>query len=351
MDSLLTALEEKLSHRETEEREGFWTGHSIFQVPMRILSYRGSVEAMVLLYLYERANRISFFSEQPVLIEVPVSEKKIAKRTEHSERAVRQAIAALDADRCIRVVHTRNAKGRVQTSVYLLLHSQTGKPLQCFPRLHGICHQNSDRPFITCPKETRDKLKGMQKAGRQVYLAALSLVSAKMNTTLSVNRDEWQTETMLGIDAFYDGLRECKKAKLLVFKKGTLTLLDPRTGERSTRTKQTLVYDKNTNWRFPLDDITAAQWEAVIRRLLKRELVNGASGWTVSGADDLCPLCHAARGFRVNYEDAKYSCKECGSYGRLGQLVHRLLRVTQWEHVRQYIRETIALNRNPHAEI
>src|SRR5580704_2461336 len=102
--SLMTMLEEKLS-LERQKQDGFWTGHSIFQVPVRILNYKGTVEALVLLYLYELANERSYYSEAevPMLIEVPVKEEKIAERTGCSLRSVRLAIDVLDADRCIRV--------------------------------------------------------------------------------------------------------------------------------------------------------------------------------------------------------------------------------------------------------
>jgi hypothetical protein len=353
--SLMTMLEEKLGRDREQQQEGFWTGHSIFQVPVRILNYKGSVEALVLLYLYELANERSYYSEAevPVLIEVPVKEEKIAERIGCSVRSVRLAIDVLDADRCIRVVHKRcPVTGRRQTSVYLLLHSQTAEPLLCSPRLYGVLHQNSDRPFITCPKETRDKMKGMQKPGRQTYLTALLLVSMKQSTVLTISSAAWRKESMLCKDAFFDGLRECKKAKLLRYERGKLTVLDPVTGEPSTRTKRTLTYTAETNWQLlKFADITEAQWAAIVQRLLKRELVVGSSGWTVAGVNDLCPFCHEPRGFRVHYGDAKYSCEECGSFGRLGQLVQRVLRVAQWELVRQYIRETIAQTTDGHKEI
>jgi hypothetical protein len=352
--SLMTMLEEKLN-REREKQESFWTGHSIFQVPVRILNYKGTVEALVLLYLFELANERSYYSEAqvPVLIRVEVKEEKIAERIGCEVRSVRLAIDVLDADRCIRVVHQRcPVTGRRQTSVYLLLHSQTAEPLLCSPRLYGVMHQNSDRPYITCPKETRTKLAGMQKPGRQTYLTALLLVSMRQNTTLTISTAEWMKETLLGRDAFYDGLRECKKTKLLKYERGKLTVLDPMTGEPSTRTKRTLSYTSDTNWKLlKLADITETQWAAIVQRLLKRELVIGSSGWTVAGVNDLCPFCHRPRAFRVHYGNAKYSCEECGSFGRLGQLVLRVLRVPQWEHVRQYIRETIEEMRDAHAEI
>jgi len=49
----------------------------------------------VLTYLYERASSISFYSAEPVLIEIKVKEEQIAKRTGLSIRAVSQAIIRL----------------------------------------------------------------------------------------------------------------------------------------------------------------------------------------------------------------------------------------------------------------
>jgi len=341
----LTTLHEKQKEKEEKNQDGFWAGHSIYQAPLRILVYGAEVEALTLVYLYERANDISFncASLEPVEIKIPVTEETIARKIGYDVRQVRRALDTLDADKCIRVVPNRNPNtGKWESSIYVLLHSTTGKDLMCSPSLYGVCHQNSDLPFITLLKETRELIKGMQKAGRQHYIAAQALASARQSTSFKVTHAEWRAEAMLGRNAFFAGLRELRKNKLLTYKRGLLTLNDPVTKEPSKRTKRVLVYDKATNWEFKFDAVTEQQWAATMKRLLKREFVLGASDWTVSGGDDLCPFCHNARGFRVNYKESKYQCKVCGRYGRLGQLVRSILRVTQWEHVRQYIRETIA---------
>src|ERR1700758_3064793 len=99
----------------------FWIGHSVYEVPARILLYHGEVEASVLAYLFERANDISFRyrSEKQKVIVIPAKELTIARRTGYEERQVRRAIDALEADNCIRVEHRRNEKtGQVQTYVY-----------------------------------------------------------------------------------------------------------------------------------------------------------------------------------------------------------------------------------------
>ena len=326
----------------------FWCGHSLIQIPSRLLDYDGGAETMVLVYLYERAEDISFRKETKKEIRIQVGVETIMKRTGYQDRQVRRALDTLDADKCIRVEHTRDEAGRVKTHVYLLLHSQTAEPLIGSPRIFGVCQQNRETPFITAPKELRELMMKMKAPGRRFYLGALSLGSERQSMSFFIQRDDFLSASRMGVSWFYAGLSECRKLKLVSYEKETLTLNDPRTGEPSQRHARELVYDKNTNWKFRLDDITGPQWEQIIKRAWKREFIVGSSGWTVSGVDDLCPFCGENRGFSMCYRLAKYSCKKCDRFGKLGQLLRSILRVTQWEQVRQYIRETIALTQNPH---
>src|SRR6185369_11218877 len=136
-----------------ENREGFWIGHSVFQLPVTVHRYKGGSEALVLCYLYDRASSISFYSEKPVVIELRISQETIAERTQLSLWAVSQAVNGLEADGCIRVERVRDqSTGQVRLNVYLLLHSTTQEPLLSSPRIWGVLHQNADRPYITCPK-------------------------------------------------------------------------------------------------------------------------------------------------------------------------------------------------------
>src|ERR1700681_2416144 len=91
-----------------KKEEGFWSGHSVFQIPVSVLGYKGKSESMVLTYFFERANSISFYSASAVIIEIHVREKVIAARTGLSEDTVSDAIVSLEADECIRVSRRRD---------------------------------------------------------------------------------------------------------------------------------------------------------------------------------------------------------------------------------------------------
>jgi hypothetical protein len=128
---------------------------------------------------------------------------------------------------------------------------------------------------------------------------------------------------------------------------------DPLTGEPSVRTAKEFIRHENAKYKFDFDEFTDAQWVAVVERMLNRELVVKEDGWSVAGADDLCPFCHEKRSFRVRFQaklkKSKFACSSCGKFGRLGQLVHWVRKNIKWEHTRQYIRETIAQTDAEHA--
>jgi len=340
MDSFLNGLRE----REEKEPENFWFGHSRFQIPVRILSYRGRAESRVLAYLYERAGQVSFYSETTVMIEVKVKEEKIAELTGLSPWTVSAAINGLEVDGAIRVSrHRDSVTGQVKTSVYIPLHSQTQQPLLSTPRIYGLCHENRDLPYITCTREARREFAFMSSVGVQIYLAALALASKRVLMSFAVDRDEWRAESALGRKAFTAGVKECAKRKLLSYSRNTLTLHDPRTGKPSVRGKASRIDHDNPTWEFDFNSVQPDEWRLVLKKLLPRfEAAEGSDGWTHTDLSTLCPFCHKERGFRVNFKDAKFQCFKCQNFGRLGQLTQRLLRVTQMVRVKAFIKEVIA---------
>jgi hypothetical protein len=86
------------SWKETKTQESFWVGHSVFQVPVQVLNYKGTSEALVLAYLFDRANSNSFYSNGETAIEIREQETTIAKRTGLDRCTVSQAIISLEAD-------------------------------------------------------------------------------------------------------------------------------------------------------------------------------------------------------------------------------------------------------------
>jgi DNA-binding MarR family transcriptional regulator len=342
MDSFLVGLHGQQQEREAKETDGFWFGHSRFQIPLRVLGYRGKAESLILAYLYERASSISFYSKDAVLIEIKVKEEQIAKRTGLSVWAVSKGINALEADGAIRVSRYRDVlTHQVKTSVYVLLHSETREPLACSPNTYGVCHENRDRPYITAPKEAREKMVQMNPSGRQVYLAALALASVRVITSFGVRREEWKAESLLGRNAFDRGVKECVAKALLSYRRYTLTLNDPRTGKPSTRTVGRIEH-ANPTWEFDFKTVTPEQWQRVCAALLKREFIVGDSGWSHATRESLCPFCKEARCFRLNFQESKYQCHHCENHGRLGQLVQRVLRVTQMQKAKEFIKAVIA---------
>jgi hypothetical protein len=329
MNDFLIDLRAMQEGNQKKEQESFWSGHSLFQVPFGVLRYKGTAETLVLLYFYERANSVSFYSKSEVVIEIPVKEKTIAVRTGLNEDTVSDAIVSLEADDCIRVSRRRDPLTKqIRLSVYLLLHSQTKNPLTSTPGVFGVCHHNFERPYISAPKETREQLRRMKPGGRAAYLSALALASRRVSTKFGVTRDEWKAQSQLGKNAFHRGLRECELRNILSYKRGVLTLNDPKTGNPSQRTSASRVEHANPRWRFDLNAVTAEQWQDVIGRLLHRTFIVGSDGWTRTERGSMCPFCKKERCFTVNFTQGQYRChnEECKSgRGRLGQLVQRVL--------------------------
>lgn len=164
MNDVLQSLRLMQEGKEEEERLGFWKNHSVFQATYKLVAYRGTAEALTLLYFYERAAGIPFRVEVQTIIQLKVRVETICERTGLGRWAVSQAIATLEAAGCIRVENRQaqsKVSGRRLIHIYLLLHPQTQEPLTATPGQFGICHSNGfDRPYITCPRETREVLKG-----------------------------------------------------------------------------------------------------------------------------------------------------------------------------------------------
>jgi hypothetical protein len=338
MDSFLKDLNENRRKRDREQDDSFWSGHSRYQIPARILGYKGKAEALVLSYFYERANTVSFFSAKAVFIEVKVREQILAKRTGLSVRAVETAIISLEVDRAIRVYRNKDKiTGLVCTRVYVPLHSETAEPLLCCPNDYGVCEKNFDKPYITAPKQTRALLVQMNASGRQVYLTALAMASKRVSTSFGVSRENWKTESLLGRNAFDRGVKECAANGLLTYRRYVLTL------NATSRPKEGIEHE-NPKWKFDLNAVTAEDWQEVCGALLKRTFIVGDNGWSHATRESLCPFCTEPRSFRVNFKEAKYLCHydKCARFGRLGQLVQRVLHVTSMSKAKDYIKAVIA---------
>jgi hypothetical protein len=344
----ITVLE---SWRDAKTKESFWIGHSVFQLPCRVLNYKGRSEALVLSYLYWRANGISFTSNSEVRIEIRVQEKTISARTGVGLWAVSKAIIALEVDGCIGVERRRDpVTNQIRLSVYLLFHSQTKNPLVTTPGVFGVCHQNHERPCLTVPKESRQKLGQMNPAGRQVYFAALALASERVTTVFGIRREHWKAKTLPGRNAFDRGVQECEKAGLLSYSRYILTLNDPRTGQPSHRTPTERIEHANPTWVFDLNTVTADQWRVVVDRLLPGTEFNaGENGWSYTSRSVLCPFCKTESSFSVNFITCQFRCHSdrCGEtgFGKLGQLVQRVQRGSMAQaknFIRQCLQERAA---------
>jgi hypothetical protein len=336
---------------EQNQTINFWKNHSVFQLPARVVSFKGAAESLILLYCYKLANAVHSHCPEEVRIELTIREETLVEKTGLSRAAVTRAIRTLEVAECIKVIRKRDpATGRVRTSVYLLLHSTTKEPLRAFPKQFGVCHSNSEsRPYLTVPQESREIINRMRPAGRAVYLSGLLVGSRSMRTSLHIVRSFWQETSLLGVNAFGRGLKECKKRALLSYKRGVLTLNDPVTGKPSERYKyECRIEHEKPEWRFDLDSVTAVQWQHVLEKILPGTALGGHNGWTRTSLHVLCPFCHEERTFAVNTRTGHYSCKseKCSNHsnngkGRLGQLVQRVLGLKKMSHVKAYLQKSI----------
>ncbi len=343
MTDFFGGLREFQQSSERKKTEALWNGHSRFQAPAYVIGYKGEAEAVVLLYLYQRATYINSNTENESVLEIRVKEETIADRCELSVRSVRKAILKLEADCRIRVSRTRDPiTGEKQISIYLLLHSATKEPLRTSPGDYGFCHANFERPYITLPGESFDIMPQMRRPARAVYLAALAIGSARVCMSFGILRSDWKKESLLGRNAFNRGVSECKRKRLLTFKRGLLNLLDPETGAPSARTGRIRVEHENAVWKFDLNTVGAETWRATVARLVKTPFtVDSITGWTHCKRGSHCPFCGKERSFRVNFSKAKFQCFGCERNGGLGKLVQKLLGTASMEKVKAFIREQI----------
>ena len=131
-------------------------------------------------------------------------------------------------------------------------------------------------------------------------------------------------------------MKECIANGLLTYRRYVLTL-------NATSTPKDRIEHEHPKWKFDLNLVTAEQWQKVCEALLHRTFIGGDSGWSHATRESLCPFCTEPRSFSVNFKEAKYKCydEQCQSYGRLGQLVQRVLRV-QMSEAKEYIKAQIA---------
>jgi len=219
-------------HYKQHPASDLWIGFSRFEVPEGVTKYAGKVAAHVLLLLYQSASGKSFYSATESELSFVAVEDHLAKKTGLTTRSIQLAFTQLESDGRIRRLRRTRPDGTFRTSVFTLLDS-SGSPLQTSPYKYGVCRQN-DVPFVTIPKASLDAINKMKLASQKaVYLSALALVHQhKKESGISVDRNEWQKLSGLGESkyAFSSGLAYLKAEKLVTYRKGILTVNDPRKG-------------------------------------------------------------------------------------------------------------------------
>jgi hypothetical protein len=341
MQDFVSDLRAVQEANEKQQAEALWNGHSRFQTPAYILGYQGEAEALVLLYLYQRATYVNLNAEREGELEILVKEELIAHKCGLSRQTVSYVICKLEADWRIRVRRTIHPITKEkQTSIYLLLHSATKLPMKTSPGDYGVCYSNFERPFITVPAESFDVLPRMGRPARAVYLAALAIGSTKMRTLFGVTRTDWKKESLLERRAFNSGVNECLRRKLLTFKKGMLRLNDPETGAPSARTAPDRVEHGKDSWKFKFDDVSAETWRATIGRLVKTPfIIDDVSGWSRATRGSFCPFCGEEKCFTLSFATGSYQCFACKRMGGLAMLLLKLLGTTRMPKVIAYIKE------------
>jgi hypothetical protein len=343
MSDFVGGLRLMQEENERQKVEALWNGHSRFQAPAYVIGYGGEAEALVLLYLYQRATFINSTTEKETVLEIRVKEEKIADRCGLGPWSVSRAICKLEADCRIRVSRTRDPiTGEKQISIYLLLHSTTKLPLTTSPGDYGFCHSNFERPYITLPAESFEVMPSLSRPARAVYLTALAIGSAAVRMKFGVTRADWKKESLLGRNPFNRGVSECLKKRLLTFKHGVLTLTDPETGAPSARTGHVRIDHENPKYKLDFKDVGSDVWRATVVRLSNNPFYEDtATGWTKCVRGSRCPFCGKDRTFSVNFKTGSYRCFDCKHRGGLAILLQKLMSTSNMAKVKAFIREQI----------
>lgn len=328
---------------------GIWTGHSTFQIPLRLLEYAGQSPVHLALLLYSQGAGVSYRSpDWGNDVSFPSRIASRAKVSGLSARVVRSAFKRLETDGYISMRSNGNTDaGRYRARKIFLLDPQTGERLTTNPGIYGLFSSNATDEhfhFITVPRTSLEAVNAMEHASaKSAYLVALCFVSKAMDECVAVNRSLWQRLSHLGRNAFGRGLRYCIRKGLLSYRRGVLTVNDPATGKPTERWKHPRVRIEHENpvWKFDLNTVKPEKWRIVVEELLHASFPE-TDGWTHSTKDVGCPFCGEFGKFNVNFSESRYKCHAsgCRESGRLGQLVQRVHRTTM-DAAKTFIQEKI----------
>jgi hypothetical protein len=197
----------------------------------------------------------------------------------------------------------------------------------------GLCFSNGIDLYVAIP-HYYFRLAGifsrLTVAQQNAMLAAFILASEFKSMRFPMSKLEWRETANLSRKSFGPAVQHLLEQGLLSYDGRTLTIFDPETRAESQRAAQGEVSTKRlrvkgTKDGFDYDNVTAVQWEEVIKDVLPHRKFETYGAWSQRS---LCPLKHHEREcFAVNLEAGCYKCFKCGG-GKLSRLVKTIKNLT-----------------------
>jgi len=340
--SSLQALYLRARQEHAGRPSGLWSGFSCFQFPNGLLPYANSPVMHVALHLYRLASGAAYRAFDSGLdVSFRVRVQTLARMTGLPIRTIKAALHRLEQDKWIERKPQTTARGRFAATKIYLLDPRSGRRLETSQR-YGLLSSNKYFPFITIPKDALWAIDSMRGVGaKAVYAAALAVASEQEHEIVAVKRSRWLEMSNVSRNTFASGLKYCTRKGLLAYRRGILTLNDPRTGKAPARWKYGRQFTKHDapKWKFDLHRVEPEQWKATLEKLM-RQTFPECDGWTPQTADVACPLCGEHGKFSMNFHKGTFKCFACSKGGGLGKLVQHLLHGTM-DDAKKYIQDTI----------
>jgi hypothetical protein len=221
-----------------------------------VLEYAGALPARFTLYLYARAQGVSYGACSDGDLAFSIRVETIAENTGMTHKQVYHCGEQLSKERRLWRRQARAGKtGKFVGNVVVPLVMKPGRhlktreredqkikdapafpqPLQMAPGKPGLLSENGYHDYLTIPRHL--PVKQISRSGLGVLLAALEAISKGKTGTESVKitQEDLRKLSRLGVKAFRSGLKECLSKGLLSYKHKVLTVHDPETRKPTRR--------------------------------------------------------------------------------------------------------------------
>ena len=324
----------------------FLQGYTLFECPIQIFQYHGSIPALVWLNFLARASCISMHTDYEFPLSFPAQVETLVRKLKCDERTIRRAFDRLETDGFIHRKFRRGSDGKRETGQITLYRPDGGcirRPLFTVSRAFKVLSGNGVQSAFSVPLQALDAIYALWSAPAvSAYLAGWKLGNSFGSERFKVPRNYWRVVSELQRKGFNDGLDVCshcdraaKRNKLLTYRGETLTLLDPLTGKPSIRAPIS-----RGPMPIDLDKITdPAKWDFICSHLFNTKF-GGQPHNDWFRTDRECPSCGEAGQFFLNFQTASFKCHSCLRGGRLGGLVRCVLDVDMRDAC-QYIADVL----------